>query len=325
MQAITVPSPGSPDALVLGELPDPEPGRGQVLISVAAAGVNHADLSQREGHYPVPPGAPSWPGLEVSGVIADVGAGVTEWSVGDRVCALIPGGGYATLAVADATHVLPVPDSLDLVDAAGLPETLCTVWSNLVMIAHLRSGETMLVHGGSSGIGTTAIQLARAMGCLVATTAGSAEKLAACAALGADILVNYKTEDFVERVRAETDGRGVDVVLDAVGGAYVERDLRALARGGRIVFIGDTGGDPGQLPVGLLMGTWASIHGSLLRARPAAEKTEIVASVRENAWPLVESGQIAPVIDSHFGFADAPAAHRRMESSAHIGKILLVP
>jgi putative PIG3 family NAD(P)H quinone oxidoreductase len=325
MQAITVPSPGSADALVLTELPDPVPGRGEVLISVAAAGVNHADLSQREGHYPVPPGAPAWPGLEVSGLIAEVGPGVTEWSVGDRVCALIPGGGYAERAIADATHVLPVPDGLDLVDAAGLPETLCTVWSNLVLIAHLRAGETVLVHGGSSGIGTTAIQLARALGCLVATTAGSAEKLAACAALGADILIDYRTEEFVERVLAETDGRGVDVVLDAIGGAYVERDLRALARGGRIVFIGDAGEGAGTLPVGLLMGKWASIHGSLLRARPASEKTEIVASVRENAWPLVESGQLVPVIDSRYGFAEAATAHRRMESSAHIGKILLVP
>ena len=325
MQAITVPSPGAADALVLTELPDPVPGRGEVLISVSAAGVNHADLSQREGHYPVPPGAPEWPGLEVSGLIGAVGPGVTAWSVGDRVCTLIPGGGYATLAVADATHVLPVPDGLDLVDAAGLPETLCTVWSNLVMIAHLRAGETVLVHGGSSGIGTTAIQLARALGCLVATTAGSAEKLAACAALGADILIDYRTDDFVERVLAETDGRGVDVVLDAIGGGYVERDLRALARGGRIVFIGDAGTGAGTLPVGLLMGRWASIHGSLLRARPASEKTEIVASVRENAWPLVESGQLVPVIDSRYGFAEAADAHRRMESSAHIGKILLVP
>jgi putative PIG3 family NAD(P)H quinone oxidoreductase len=325
MQAITVPSPGAADALVLAELPDPVPGRGEVLISVAAAGVNHADLSQREGHYPVPPGAPAWPGLEVSGLIAALGPGVPGWSVGDRVCALLPGGGYATLAIADATHLLPVPDHLDLVDAAGLPETLCTVWSNLVMIAHLRAGETVLVHGGSSGIGTTAIQLARALGCLVATTAGSAEKLAACATLGADILIGYKTEDFVERVLAETGGRGVDVVLDAVGGAYVERDLRALARNGRLVFIGDAGAGAGTLPVGLLMGKWASIHGSLLRARPAPEKTEIVASVRENAWPLVESGQLVPVIDSRYGFAEAADAHRRMESSAHIGKILLVP
>ncbi len=325
MQAITVPTPGSPDALVLSELPDPKPGHGEVVISVAAAGVNHADLSQREGHYPPPPGAPAWPGLEVSGLIAEVGPGVGEWSVGDRVCALLPGGGYATLAVADAGHVLPVPESLDLVDAAGLPETLCTVWSNLVIVAHLRAGDTVLVHGGSSGIGTTAIQLARALGCLVVTTAGSAEKLAACAALGADILIDYRREDFVERVLAETDGRGVDVVLDAIGGPYVERDLRALARGGRIVFIGDSGAGPGTLPVGLLMSRWASIHGTLLRARPRSEKTEIVASVRENAWPLVESGRLVPVIDSRFGFAEAAEAHRRMESSSHIGKLLLVP
>jgi putative PIG3 family NAD(P)H quinone oxidoreductase len=249
---------------------------------------------------------------------------VREWNVGDRVCALLPGGGYASLAIADADHVLPVPDDLDLAQAGGLPEAVATVWSNLVMLAGLTAGETMLVHGGSSGIGTIAIQLARALGCRVATTAGSPEKLAACEALGADILIDYHNEDFVERVKQETDGHGADVIFDAVGGAYVERNLHALAKRGRIVLIGDQSGETGQLPVGLLMRKWASIHGSMLRARPVAEKTEIMRSVRENVWPLVESRQIVPVIDSTFPLADATLAHERMESSAHIGKILLL-
>ena len=325
MQAITVPQPGGPAALVETELPDPVPGHGEVLIAVVAAGVNRADLSQREGHYPPPKGAPYWPGLEVSGTIAAVGSGVTQWSVGDRVCALLPGGGYAGLAIADAAHVLPVPPTLDLVAAGGLPEAIATVWSNLVMIAGLAAGDTMLVHGGSSGIGTIAIQLARAMGCRVATTAGSAGKLAACEALGADILIDYKNDDFVERIAEETDGTGVDVIFDAIGGAYLDRNLRALAPRGRIVLIGDQSGETGQVSVGLLMRKWASIHGSMLRARPVAEKTEIMQSVLENAWPLVESGQIVPVIDSKFALADARLAHERMESSAHIGKLLLLP
>jgi putative PIG3 family NAD(P)H quinone oxidoreductase len=325
MQAITVPRPGAADALVLSELPDPVPAHGEVVIAVAAAGVNRADLSQREGHYPPPPGAPDWPGLEVSGTVAEIGDGVTQWAVGDRVCALLPGGGYAALVAADADHLLRVPDSLDLIDAGGLPEAIATVWSNLVLIAGLTAGETLLVHGGSSGIGTIAIQLARAMGCRVATTAGSPEKLAACAALGADILIDYRTDDFVQRLKAETGGAGADVIFDAIGGGYLARNLAALAKHGRIVLIGDQSGETGQVEVGLLMRKWASIHGSLLRARPVAEKTAIMHSVRENAWPLVESGQVVPVIDSRYPLPEASLAHRRMESSAHIGKILLLP
>lgn len=324
MQAITVPEPGGPAALSESELPDPVPGQGEILITVAAAGVNRADLSQREGNYPPPPGAPGWPGLEVSGTVAAIGTGVTQWSIGDRVCALVPGGGYASLVVADAGHVLPVPEHVDLIAAGGLAEALATVWSNVVLIAGLAAGETLLVHGGSSGIGTIAIQLGRAMGCRVATTAGSAAKLAACAALGADILIDYRTQDFVARVKAETEG-GADVIFDAIGGGYLDRNLRALAKHGRIVIIGDQSGETGQLNVGLLMRKWASIHGSLLRARPAAEKTAIMRSVLENVWPMVESGLIVPVIDSTFSFADARLAHERMESSAHIGKILLLP
>ncbi len=307
------------------ELPDPVPAHGELLVEVAAAGVNRADLSQREGRYPPPPGAPYWPGLEISGIVAGIGDGVEGWSIGDRVCALLPGGGYASLVAVDADHVLRVPGSVDLVEAAGLPEAIATVWSNVVMIAGLKAGETLLVHGGSSGIGTIAIQLARAMGARVATTAGSTQKLAACAALGADILIDYHDEDFVERITTETDGIGADVVFDAIGGAYLGRNLRALARHGRIVLIGDQSGETGQVPVGLLMRKWASIHGSMLRSRPVAEKTVIMESVRENAWPLIENGQIVPVIDSRYPLSDARLAHERMESSAHIGKILLIP
>ncbi len=325
MQAIIAPSPGDASVLVVREIDDPEVGRRQVLIAVAGTGVNRADLSQREGHYPPPAGASPLLGLEVSGTIVALGGEVTEWSVGDRVCALLAGGGYATLAVADAGHVLPVPDTLHLVDAAGLPEAVSTTWSNVFMTAGIVAGETLLVHGGSSGIGTTAIQLAAALGIRVATTAGSAEKLEACRLLGADILINYRDEDFVERVLAETDGRGVDVVFDAVGGAYVERNLRALAAHGRIALIGDQSGEVGQLPVPLLMRKWASIHGSTLRARPSSEKTAIIAGVLEHAWPLVADGRLAPVIDSRFSFSDARLAHERMASSAHVGKILLTP
>jgi putative PIG3 family NAD(P)H quinone oxidoreductase len=326
MQAITVPHAGDARSLVLTELPDAVAGHGQVLIAVAAAGVNRADINQREGHYPPPPGAPAWPGLEVSGTIVDIGDGAKgEWSIGDRVCALLPGGGYASLVSVDVGHVLAVPESVDLIEAAGLPEAIATTWSNVVMTAGLVAGETLLMHGGSSGIGTIAIQLARAMGCLVATTAGSAEKLAACAELGAEILVNYRTEDFVERILHDTDGRGADVIFDAIGGAYLERNLNALAPHGRIAFIGDQSREVGQLRVGVLMRKWASVYGTMLRARTSAEKTEIIASVRENIWPLVENHQIVPVIDSRFAFSDASQAHERMESSLHIGKILLLP
>ncbi len=325
MRAITVPAPGGPDALRLTELPDPVAGPGELLVEVAAAGVNHADLHQREGGYPPPPGSPDWPGLEVSGRVVALGDDRTGYAVGDPVCALLGGGGYASLAAVPAAHTLPVPPGLDLVDAAGLPEAVATVWSNLVMVAGLRAGETVLVHGGSSGIGTIAIQVAHALGCRVATTAGSAEKLAACAALGADILIDYHEQDFVDRVLAGTGGRGADVILDAVGGDYLARNLRAIAPHGRLVLVGNQSGSAGELDVSLLMRRWASVHGSVLRARPFDEKTRIMASVREGLWPLVEAGRVAPVIDSRLPLADARLAHERMESSAHIGKLLLLP
>ena len=325
MHAITVPSPGGVGALVYTHLPDVAPGNGEVLIEVAAAGVNRADISQREGHYPPPPGASVLLGMEVSGVIRSLGPGVGDWAVGDRVCALLPGGGYASLAVAAAGQLLPVPDSVDLVDAAGLPEAIATVWSNIFLTAGLQAGETFLVHGGSSGIGTIAIQLARVFGCLVAVTAGSASKLAACERLGAEILIDYRQSDFADELSTATDGRGVDVILDSIGGGYLDRNLRSLSPRGRRVNIANLSGEAGTLDFALLMRRWLSIHGSTLRARPAAEKDEILASVRENVWPLVVTGQVVPVIDSRFALADAGLAHQRMESSEHIGKLLLLP
>ena len=325
MRAITVPNPGGADSLVFAELPDPTAGHGEVLIEVAAAGVNRADIGQREGHYPSPVGASPLIGMEVSGIVRELGTGVSRCAVGDRVCALLPGGGYASLAVAAEDQLLPVPDSLDLVDAAGLPEAIATVWSNVFLTAAIRAGETLLVHGGSSGIGTIAIQLARAFGSLVAVTAGSPAKLAACERLGAAILINYRTEDFAERIAEATDGRGVDVILDSIGGGYLERNLASLAPRGRLVAIANLSGESGTLDFGLMMRRWLSIHGSTLRARPLAEKNEIIASVHENVWPLVITGQVVPVIDNRFSLVDAASAHQRLESSEHIGKLLLLP
>ncbi|MBN9151689.1 MAG: NAD(P)H-quinone oxidoreductase [Micrococcales bacterium] len=325
MRAVTIPTPGGPDVLRVEERPDPVPGRSEVVISVAAAGVNRADLHQREGNYPPPSGAPDWPGLEVSGTIVAAGDAVADVKPGDRVCALLSGGGYAELAAAPAGLVLPVPEVVDLKDAAGLPEAMCTVWSTVFMSADLRSGETLLVHGGSGGIGTMSIQLARAIGCRVAVTAGSDEKLEACRALGADILVNYRDQDFVEIVLAATEGRGADVILDAIGGGYLDRNLRALAPHGRIELIGNQSGVPGELSVGRLMAKWGTIRASTLRARPLAEKEKIVASVLANAWPLVASKQVRPTIDRSYRFKEARRAHEAMESGNRIGKLLLVP
>lgn len=325
MRAIVIDRPGGPEVLVERQVPDPTPAAHQVLIRVAAAGVNRADVGQRRGSYPPPAGAPDWPGMEVSGTIAEVGDRVERWSVGDEVCALLPGGGYADLAVAHAAEVLPIPAGVGLVDAAALPETIATVWSNLVMVGRMRSGDSVLIHGGSSGIGTTGIQLARALGCRVLVTAGSAEKLAACAALGADVLIDYRREDFVARVADATDGAGVDLVLDSIGGDYLARDIRCLAPHGRVLVIGNQSGEPATIDTSALMRRWASVHGSTLRARPLEEKADILRSVEENVWPLVESGLVLPVVDSRFRLADAAMAHERMESSLHVGKLLLVP
>lgn len=323
MRAITLPEFGDADALVLAEVETSEPGAGEVRIRVAAAGVNRADILQRLGFYPPPAGESEILGLEVSGVIDAVGADVAQWVVGDEVCALLAGGGYAEQVVVPAGQCLPIPRGVSLIDAAALPEVASTVYSNVFTLARLRAGETFLVHGGSSGIGTFAIQLAKHAGARVAVTAGSAEKLAACAELGADILVNYKEQDFVEEVRAATDGRGADVILDIMGAKYLGPNVRTLATGGRLVVIGMQGGTKGELDLARLLSIRGAVHATSLRARPATEKADIVSDVRTHVWPLVESGTLRPMIQSRHPLADAAAAHRELEASAHIGKILL--
>ena len=323
MRAITIPEPGDPDSLLLDEVPDPDVQAGQVLIDVVAAGVNRADVMQRLGHYPPPPGASEYPGLEVSGRIAALGEGVEDWQVGDEVCALLDGGGYAERVVAPAEQVLPVPRGVSLVDAAGLPEVTCTVWSNVFLVANIQPGQVLLVHGGSSGIGTMAIQLAKAVGAHVAVTAGSQAKLDVCRDLGAELLVNYREEDFVERVRELTKGHGADVILDNMGAKYLARNVEVLATSGRLVTIGLMGGRKGELDLGMLLAKRAAVIATSLRARPATEKAAIVAAVREHVWPLIESGAVRPVIHSRHPLEHAAEAHREMEASAHIGKILL--
>jgi putative PIG3 family NAD(P)H quinone oxidoreductase len=323
VKAITIPEPGEADALVLDDVPDPEPGPGEVRIRVCAAGVNRADVQQRKGFYPPPPGASEYPGLEVSGTVDAVGEDVTQWVVGDEVCALLSGGGYAELVCVPAGQVLPVPSGVPLEDAAALPEVVCTVWSNVFMTANLLPGQTVLVHGGSSGIGTMAIQLAREVGARVAVTAGTAEKLEACRALGAEVLVNYREQDFVEQVRAATGGAGADVVLDNMGAKYLARNVEVLAVNGRLVVIGLQGGRTAELDLATLLSKRAAVIATSLRARPAAEKATIVAAVREHVWPLLESGRVVPVIQGRHPLADAAVAHREMEASGHVGKILL--
>jgi len=323
MKAITIPMPGGPDALVLADVPDPEPGAGEVLVEVAAAGVNRADLQQRIGVYPPPPGASEYPGLEVSGTVAAVGSEVTGWSVGDQVCALLAGGGYAEKVAVPAGQLLPVPAGVGLVEAAALPEVVCTVWSNVFMTANLLPGQTLLVHGGSSGIGTMAIQLAREVGAHVAVTAGSADKLDACQALGAEILVNYREQDFVEELDRATAGHGADVILDNMGAKYLARNVQALATNGRLVIIGFQGGVKAELDLSALMRKRAAVISTGLRARPLEEKAAIVAAVREHVWPLVEDGRVKPVVHRTFPLAQAPDAHRELDAGTHIGKVLL--
>ncbi|MBM6401854.1 NAD(P)H-quinone oxidoreductase [Phycicoccus sonneratiae] len=323
MQAITIPTPGGPEALVLADVDAPEPRAGEVLVRVAAAGVNRADSMQRQGFYPPPPGESEVPGLEVSGVIEALGEGVEAWSVGDEVCALLAGGGYAELVRVPVGQLLPVPRGVSLADAAALPEVVCTVWSNVFLTANLQPGEVLLVHGGSSGIGTMAIQLAKAVRATVAVTAGSAEKLEACRSLGAEVLVNYREEDFVERVREATGGHGADVVLDNMGAKYLGRNVDVLAVNGRLVVIGMQGGRVGELDLGALLAKRGAVIATSLRARPAAEKAAIVAAVREHVWPLVEDGVVRPVVHSRHPLAAAADAHRELEESGHVGKILL--
>jgi putative PIG3 family NAD(P)H quinone oxidoreductase len=323
MHAIVITEPGGPEVLEWSEVPDPQPSPGGVVIEVTAAGVNRADLMQRQGLYPPPPDAPVYPGLECSGTIAAVGSDVTGWRPGDEVCALLAGGGYAELVAVPADQLLPRPGTVTLTDAAALPETACTVYANVFLGARLTRGETLLVHGGGSGIGTMAIQLAKQAGATVAVTAGSADKLEACGKLGADILVNYREEDFVARVLEATDGRGADVILDIVGGAYLSRNIAALAPDGRIANIGMQQGRKAELDFGALMAKRGSIMSTTLRARPAAQKAQIVTAVRENVWPLVETGVIRPVIDRQLPMTQAAEAHRVLEASGHLGKILL--
>ncbi|MBG0560751.1 NAD(P)H-quinone oxidoreductase [Actinoplanes aureus] len=309
--------------LVWAEVPDPEAAEGEVVVDVTATAVNRADVSQRQGLYPPPPGASEFPGLECSGVISALGPGVTGHHVGERVCALLAGGGYAERVAVPVGQLLPVPAGLSLVEAAGLPEVACTVWSNVVDRDRLRSGETLLVHGGGSGIGTFAIQLGVALGATVLVTA-RAEKHERLRALGADLTIDYQTQDFVREVLDRTGGRGADVVLDIIGAKYLARNIEALAADGRITVIGMQGGRSAELDLGKLMAKRGRISSTALRARPPADKARIVAGVRDRVWPLVAAGLIKPIIHTTFPLAEAAAAHDLMESSDHLGKILLL-
>jgi putative PIG3 family NAD(P)H quinone oxidoreductase len=322
MRAVTITSPGGPEVLEVLDVPDPVPAPGEVVVRVAAAGVNRADLLQRQGFYPPPPGAPPYPGLECSGRIAALGQGVSGWQTGDEVCALLAGGGYAEQVAVPAVQLLPRPAEVSLVHAAALPEVACTVYSNVFSAGGLAPGETLLVHGGASGIGTMAIQLARAHGARVACTASTA-KLDRCRQLGADLAISYSDEDFVQAIADFTDGRGADFILDIIGAAYLPRNVAALATGGRLVVIGMQGGNSGELDLGQLLRKRASVRAATLRARPVDEKAVIVADVLAGVWPLISSGAVTPVIDQVLPLAEAAAAHRRMESGAHVGKILL--
>ena len=290
MHAVTASEPGGPDVLTLSELPDPEPGPGELVIDVAATAVNRADLLQRQGLYPPPPGASEVIGLECSGTVSAVGPDVEHWKAGDEVCALLAGGGYATRVCVPAGQVMPVPDGVDLVTAAALPEVACTVWSNVFMVAGLQPDERFLVHGGAGGIGTFAIQLASALGARVLTTAGSAEKLAICTDLGADVAINYREDDFVEAVRRATDGHGADVILDNMGASYLGRNVEVLATEGRLVIIGMQGGTKGELDISVLLRKRGAVIATALRSRPTAEKASICAAVAEHVWPLVGRG-----------------------------------
>jgi putative PIG3 family NAD(P)H quinone oxidoreductase len=320
MRAVITSGDGGPDVLSLGELPDPEPGPGEVVLDVAATAVNRADTLQRQGFYPPPPGASDVIGLECSGTVAALGEGVEGWSVGDEACALLAGGGYAEKVAVPAGQLMPVPEGVDLVTAASLPEVACTVWSNVFMTAGLQPGEKLLVHGGAGGIGTMAIQLGSAMSAKVFATAGSAEKLAVCADLGADVTINYRDEDFVEVLK---DAGGADVILDNMGAKYLGRNVAALAPEGRLVVIGMQGGTKGELDISALLRKRAAVIATSLRSRPVEQKAAICAAVVEHVWPLVTSGAVRPVVHTTMPLAEAAAAHRLMEESGNVGKIVL--
>ena len=324
MIAIEIREPGGPEVLVPVDRPMPLPAAGEVLIKVAAAGVNRPDVFQRLGRYPPPPGVTDIPGLEVSGIITEVASGAGSFRVGDAVCALVAGGGYAEYCVAPAPQCLPAPRGLELVDTAAIPETFLTVWTNVFERGRLQAGESILIHGGSSGIGTTAIQLARAFGARVFATAGSADKCAACERLGAERCINYRDADFVAAVREQTAGRGVDVVLDMVGGPYFPRNVEVLATEGRLVEIATLQGAKAELNIQTIMQRRLTITGSTLRARPIADKGAIAEAVHRHVWPLLESGAVKPILYATFPLRDASEAHRVMESSAHIGKLVLI-
>jgi putative PIG3 family NAD(P)H quinone oxidoreductase len=323
MHAVVITEPGGPEVLQWTEVPDPVPGPGEVIVDVAASAVNRADMMQRQGAYPPPPGAAPYPGLECSGTVAALGEGVTGWHPGDQVCALLSGGGYAEKVAVPAGQLLPVPKAITLVEAAALPETVCTVYANVFLGARLAKGETLLIHGGGSGIGTTAIQLGKHAGAVVAVTAGSQEKLDACKLLGADILINYREDDFAERLLELTEGHGADVILDIIGAGYLAKNLAALAQDGRIANIGLQQGRRAELDFGVLMAKRGTIMSTTLRGRPAEQKASIVAAVTASVWPLVDAGELRPVIHSELPMAQADEAHRIMTASTHTGKIVL--
>ncbi|HEX3713545.1 MAG TPA: NAD(P)H-quinone oxidoreductase [Trebonia sp.] len=323
MHAVVITEPGGPEVLQWTEVPDPVPGPGEVLIDVTASAVNRADAMQRQGLYPPPKGAPPYPGLECSGTVAAVGDGVAGWQPGDQVCALLAGGGYAEKVAVPAGQLLPVPKTTTLAEAAALPETVCTVYSTVFQGAHLAKGETLLVHGGGGGIGTTAIQLGKQAGAVVAVTAGSQDKLDACRRLGADILINYREDDFAEKLLEATSGHGADVILDIIGAGYLAKNLAALAPDGRIANIGLQQGRRAELDLSALMAKRGTIMSTTLRARPAEQKAAIVAAVAAQVWPLVDAGALRPVIDRELPMSQAGEAHRIADASGHIGKIVL--
>jgi putative PIG3 family NAD(P)H quinone oxidoreductase len=323
MRAVTIREPGGPEELVVEERPTPVPGDGEILVAVAAAGVNRPDVMQRKGQYPPPPGAPDIPGLEISGIVARTGRGVMRWKAGDEVIALVPGGGYAEFCVTHESTALPLPEPLTLVEGAGIPETAFTVWHNVFQRGGLRRGEWLLLHGGTSGIGTTAIQLAKAFGAFVVATAGSDEKCRAAKGLGADIAVNYKTTDFVEAVKEVTRGHGADVILDMVGGDYLMRNLEAVAEEGRVVMISTLAGAKTSIDLRRIMMKRATLTGSTLRNRPIAFKAELGRTLEEAVWPIVRHGRYKPVIDRLFPLDQVVEAHRRIDGGEHIGKIIL--
>ncbi len=326
MHAIEITEPGGPEVLRWTEHADPRPGPGEVVLDVAATALNRADLQQRQGNYPPPPGASEIPGLECSGTIRELGEGVTGWSVGDEVCALLAGGGYAEQVAVPATQLLRVPDGLELHEAAALPEVACTVWSNIVMTAGLREGQLLLVHGGGSGIGTHAIQVATALGARVAVTAGSAAKLDVCRSLGAEITVNYHEQDFVEEVRAASDGRGADVVLDNMGAKYLARNVDVLAPDGHLVVIGMQGGRRAELDLGAMLAKRASVTATGLRGRPLtgpSSKADVVAAVAEHVWPMVTDRRVRPVVHAELPVAEAARAHELLDTADVVGKIVL--